>query len=110
MSGVVSKYTCGRCNKHNKHLKVSSGEHIWISPLSFKKVKPSKESEIRVHFLICKNIRSFDEFNILTYGRHKYILEIKESMLIKQNRPVGNKNISSAKLFLFDMLVTVIFM
>ena len=30
-----------------RHLKVRSGEHIGISPLTFKKTKPSKESSIR---------------------------------------------------------------
>ena len=84
--------------------KVRSGEHIGISPLTFhpRKVKPSKESAIRDHLLNCNNIPSFDEFTILAYGHHKYILEIKESLLIKHDRPVLNKNISSAKLFLFD--------
>ena len=107
LSGVLYKYTCGRCNssyygKTDRHLKVRSGEHIGISPLTFRKVKPSKESAIRDHLLNCNNIPSFDEFTILTYGHHKYILEIKESLLIKRDRPVLNKNISSAKLFLFD--------
>ena len=51
VSGVVYKYTCGRCNSFyydetDKHLKVRSGEHIGISPLTFGKVKPSKESAI----------------------------------------------------------------
>ena len=98
---------CGRCNSSyysetDRHLKVRSGEYIGISPLTFRKVKPSKESAICDHLLNYNNILSFDEFNILTYGHHKYILEIKESLLIKRDRPVLNKNISSAKLFLFD--------
>ena len=51
VSGVVYKYTCGRCNSSyysetDRHLKVRSGEHIGISPLTFGKVKPSKESAI----------------------------------------------------------------
>ena len=66
------------------------------------KVKPPKESAIRDHLLNCKNIPSFDEFTILKYGHHKYILEIKESLPIKRDKPALNKNISSAKLFLFD--------
>ena len=86
----------------DRHLKVRSGEHIGISPLTFRKVKPSKESAIRDHLLHCNNIPSFDEFTILAYGHHKYILEIKESLLSKRDRPVPNKNISSAKLFLFE--------
>ena len=83
-------------------MKVRSGEYIEILPLTFRKVKSSKESAIRDHLLNCSNIPSFDEFTILTYGHHKYILEIEESLLIKHDRPVLNKNISSAKLFLFD--------
>ena len=104
---VVHKYTCGKCNscydgETDRHLKVRSGEHIGISPVTFRKVKPSKESAIRDYLLNCNNIPSFDEFTIMAYGHHKYILEIKESLLIKRDRPVLNKNISSAKLFLFD--------
>ena len=38
--GVVYKYTCGRCNSSyygdtERHLKVRSGEHMGISPLTF---------------------------------------------------------------------------
>ena len=47
VSGVVDKYTYGRCNSScygetDRYLKVRSGEHIGISPLTFRKVKPSK--------------------------------------------------------------------
>ena len=108
MSGVVYKYTCGRCNstyykETDRHLKVRSGEHIGISPkVIFKKTKPSKESAIRDHLLNCNSIPSFEEFVILTNGNNKFDLEIKESLLIKRDRPTSKKNISSAKLFLFD--------
>ena len=86
----------------DRHLKVRSGKHIGISPFTFRKVKPSKESAIRDHLLNCNNIPSFDEFTILAYGHHIYILDIKQSLLITSDRPVLNKNISSAELFLFD--------
>ena len=107
VSGVVYTYTCRRCNSSyygeaDRRLKVRSGEHIEISPLTFRKGKPSKETAIRDHLLNCNNILSFDEFTILAYRNHKYILKIKESLLIKHDRPVLNKNISSAKLFIFD--------
>ena len=103
VSGVVYEYTCGRCNSSyygetEGHLKVRSGEHIGISPLTFKKTKLSKETSIRDHLLQCDNNLSFDEFTILKHGNQKYLLEIKENLLIKRNQPVLNKNISSAKL------------
>ena len=86
----------------DRHLKVRSAEHIGISSLTFKKTKPSKESAIRDHLSNCNKIPSFEEFTILTNGNNKFDLEIKESLLIKRDRPILNKNISSAKLFLFD--------
>ena len=68
VSGVVYKYTCGRCNstyygEMDGNLKVRSGEHIGISPspLALKKTKPSKESAIRDHLLNCNNTLSFEE-------------------------------------------------
>ena len=83
-------------------LKVKSGEYIRISPLTFRKIKPSIESAISYHLLNCNNIPSFDEFTISTYRHQKYIIKIKESLLIKYDRPALNKNISFTKLFLFD--------
>ena len=100
VSGVVHEYTCGTCNSSyygetERNLKVKSGEHIGISPLTFKYTKPSKESSIRDN-------PSFDEFTILVHGNKKFLLEIKESVLIKRDQPVLNINISSATLHLFD--------
>ena len=52
VSCVVYEYICGRCNSSyygqtETHLKVRSSEHVGISPLTFKKTKPSKESSVR---------------------------------------------------------------
>ena len=98
---------CGSCkssyySETDRHLKVTCGEHIEISPLTSKKIKPSKESAIHDHLLICNNVPSLDEFLILAHGNNRFVLEIKESLLIKQDKPVLNKNISSARLLLFD--------
>ena len=107
VSGVVYKYTSGRCNffnysEMNRHFKVRSEKHIGIWALTFRKAKPSKDCEILDHLLNCNNIPSFDKLTILAYGHHKYILEIKESLLVKHDRPVLNKNNSSAELFRFE--------
>ena len=52
VSCVGYEYICGRCNSSyygqtETHLKVRSSEHVGISPLTFKKTKPSKESSVR---------------------------------------------------------------
>ena len=106
MSSVVYKFQCGRCNvsycgETDRHFKVRSGEHISISPLTFKKVKLSAESSVHDHLLFCNHDPSFDDFTILAQGTNKFLLEIKESLLIKHDKPILNKNISFAPL-LFD--------
>ena len=110
MSCVAYKFQCGRCNasyyaETDRHLKISSREHIDISPLSFKKVKPSAESSIRDHLPFCNHDPSFDDFTILAQGTKRFLLEIKESLLIKRDKPILNKNISSAPLFLIDKVL-----
>ena len=107
MSGVVYEYTCGKCNSSyygetERHLKVRSGQHIGISPLAFKKTKPSKESSIRDCLLQCDNNPLFGEFTTLAQGKKKYLLEIKKSFSIKRDQLVLNTNIGSATLHLFD--------
>ena len=59
-SCVVYKFQCGKCNasyygETDRHLKIRSGEHNDISPLTFTKVKPSAESSIREHLLLCNH-------------------------------------------------------
>ena len=87
---LIYEYTCGRCDSSyyaetEGHLRDRSGEHIGILPLNFKKTKPFKGSSIRDHLLQCDNNLSFDEFTILVQGNKKYLLEIKESLLMKQD-------------------------
>ena len=77
VSVVVCEYTCGRCNSSyygetERQLKVRSDENIGISPLTFKKMKPSKESSIRDRLLQCDINPSFDEFTTLAHGNKKY--------------------------------------
>ena len=70
--------------------------------LTFKEVKAPAESLIRDHLLFCNHNLALDDFTILAQGSNKFSLEIKESLLIKYDKPALNKNISSAPLFLFD--------
>ena len=107
VSCVVYKFECGRYDasyysETEMHLKVKSGEHTGIFPLTFEKVKLSAESSIRDHLLFCNHDPSFGDFTILAQGTNTFSLEIKESLLITRDKPILNKGISSAPLFLFD--------
>ena len=84
-----------------RHLNVRIGEHIGISPLTRKQVKP-KNSSVADHLLFCKHSASYDDFSILTRENKTFLLELKESLLIMRDKPSLNRNITSAPLYLFD--------
>ena len=84
-----------------RNLNVRIGEHIGISPLARKKVKP-RDSAVSDHLLLCNHSPSFDNFSVLTKENKKFILELKESLLIMRDKPSLNRNIRSAPLYLFD--------
>ena len=84
-----------------KHLKVRSAGRIGISLLTLNKIKPSKESLMHDDLLKHDNNPSFDEFIILAHRNEKYLLEIKESLLLKHVQPILHKNFSAA-LHLFN--------
>ena len=105
-SGVVYKSQCGLYNESYygeclRHLNVRIGEHIGISPLTKKQVKP-KNSSVANHLLFCNHSASYDDFSILTRENKNLLLELKESLLIMRDKPSLNRNITSAPLYLFD--------
>ena len=107
VSGVAYKFQCCLCNESYyvesiRHLGIRSGEHIGVSLLTRKKVKPSNNSAICDHLLHCNFLPSFDNFSVLVHENKKYLLEIKESLLIMRGKPSLNRNINSAPLYLFD--------
>ena len=105
-SGVVYKFQCRFCNESYygecvRQLNVKIGEHIGISSLTKNKVKP-KGSAVSHHLLLCNHSPSFENFSVLTKENKKFLLELKESLLIMRDKPSLNRNIRSAPLYLFD--------
>ena len=107
-SGVVYKFSCGRCNstyigKTKRHLKVRASEHMGISPLTGKRVNaPYQFSTVKDHMLTCDHVISFDDFSVIGNSDKNYLLEIKESLFIRRDNPVLNRNIASVPLFLYN--------
>ena len=105
-SVVLYKFQCGPCNEsyHGdcvRHLNVRTGEHIGITPLTRKQVKPKYSSVIN-HLILCNHSASYDDFGILTRENEKFLLELKERLLIMRDKPSLNRNITSTPLYLFD--------
>ena len=106
-SGVIYKFQCCLCNESYygefvRHLNVRIGEHIGISPLTKKTVKP-KGSIVSDHLFLCNHSPpSFEHFSVLTKENRKFVLELIESLLIMRDKPSLNRNVKSAPLYLFD--------
>ena len=99
-SGVVYKFQCGLCNKSYygecvRHLAVGSGEHIDISPLNNKRAQPTKDSVLCHYLLNCNYSPTFEDFSVLCHENKKYLLELKESLLIMRDRTSMNRNVRS---------------
>ena len=72
ISGVVYKFQCDLCNesyygKSIRHLDIRSGEHIGVSPLTGKKVKPSNNSATCDHLLHCNFLPSLFNFQLILF-------------------------------------------
>ena len=107
ISGVVYKFQCDLCNESHygkgiRHFDIRSGEHIGVSPLTGKKVKPPNNSAICDHLLRCDFLPSFDNFGLFAHENKKYLLVIKESLQIMRDTPSLIRNVNSAPLYLFD--------
>ena len=84
-----------------RHLNVRIEEHIGILTLTKKKFKP-KGSAVSDHMLLCNHSPSFENFSVLTKENKKFLLELKEILLMMRDKPSLNRNIRSAPLYLFD--------
>ena len=109
VSGVLYEYMSSRCNSSyygetERHLNVRSGEHKGISLFNFAKTKLSKKILTRGDLLQCDKNTSFDDCTIEAHENKKYLLEIKEILLIKRDQPTLNENISSIMLNLSDTI------
>ena len=107
-SGVIYKFYRGLCNESYygecvKHLNLKIGEHTGISPFTKKQVKP-KNSSVVDRLLFCNYLASYIDFCILTVKNKKFLLELRESLLLLRDKPCLNRNITLAALYLFDRL------
>ena len=79
-TGVAKKFQCGfciesYCGKFFRHLNVRIGEHIGISPLTKKQVKPTNSS-IDDHLLFCNHSTSYEDFSITMRENKKVFTRI----------------------------------
>ena len=101
----VYQYTCAGCNScyvglSERHTFVRWCDHLGISWRTNKPIV-GLNTEVRDHVKTCNKIISIDEFKIITHEENVMNLKIKESLLIKRDKPLLNKNVYSTPLYLF---------
>lgn len=109
MSGVIYKYTCAKCNLSyigctKRFWEKRLEEHVHVSALTG---KPLNGMQV---FAPMQHVRSNDcperkitrqDFSIIGHDKDKYLVQLKESILISTSRPKLNGNITSVPLTLF---------
>ena len=96
---------CSNCNvtyygKAFSHFYTRADEHMGISNLRGKGLKNVKQSAISDHLLQCNCTINFDNSDILAAESNKLFL--RESLLIKRDKPILNRTIKPFPLELFD--------
>ena len=81
--GVVYKFQCGLWKESYfgecvRHLHVKIGQHIGLSPLTRKKVKPMG-SAVSDHLLLCNHFLSSENFSVLTKENKKSYWNLKKA-------------------------------
>ena len=77
-------------------------QRVLLVIVSQKRVKNMKESAVSDHRLQCDCVISFDDFDVLASDTNNFRLLIKESLLIKRDKPILNRTIKPFPLKLFD--------
>ena len=105
-SHLVYCHLCSSCNatyvKTYRHFFTRAAEHIDISTLTGKLVKNVKQTAVSDHLLQCNCAIDFDHFNVLPSKINSFRLIIKDSLLIKRDKPILNCTVKSFPLKLFD--------
>ena len=78
-----------------------AAKQMEISNFTGKYLKHVKQSAISDQLLHCNCTINFDEFIILATDSNKFKLLLRESLLIKREKPILNKTIKSFPLELF---------
>ena len=103
---LIYKFSSSCCDatyygETERHLFVQASEYLGIIPLTQKRVKNSKKSAIMGHILLEGHNATYDDFSILILENNQFKLHLKESLLIKRDKPELNRNIYTHPLELF---------
>ena len=114
-SMLLYKFTCGTCNctyigETKRHFQVRSHEHMGISLLTNKPLtyNANNATGIKKHCHELEHHSNIDDFQIVGHASNKFHLRMKESLLIKLEKPsIINVQKKSIPLCVFGWMVYV---
>ena len=89
--------------KFSRHFKARVSEHLGVSPRIGEPVEGTLSTSARDHMFICEHKVVHEDFKFLGKASTRYLLELKESLFIKRNKPSLNKNLYSQEILLFPL-------
>ena len=95
---LIYIFTCGSCTfsyigKTYRHFKVRVSEHQAVSPIAGKPVQSTLSTSVRDQMIVCDHKVVYEDFKFLGNESYRYLLELKESLFIKRDKPSLNKNL-----------------
>ena len=97
-SSLIYKFLCRSCTasyigETYWHFKERISEHQGVSPRTGQPVKGTLSTTVRDHMLVCDHKVVHEDFTFIGNESNRYLLELKESLLIKRDKPSLNKNL-----------------
>ena len=104
-SHLIYKIQCDKCNLiyyglTERHSKVRFFDHMGLSILTGRNIK-GVDTAMKTHCREEKHSINKDSFSIIGREENSFRLRMKESLLIKRDRPQLNNNLYSTPLYLF---------
>ena len=107
-SSLIYKFLCESCTashigKIYRHFKIRVSQHQGAFSRTGKPIKGTLSNSLRDHLLVCGHKVVHEDFKFLGNESNRYLLELKESLFIKRDKPSLNKNLNSQELLLFSV-------
>ena len=107
LSGVIYKFTCAKCNLSyvgctKRYWEKRLEEHTHVSALTGKPLHGAQVFAPMQHVKSgCHVHVKRENFQIIGFEKDRYLLQLKESIIISSTRPQLNGNVTSVPLCLF---------
>ena len=108
MIGVIYNFTCAKCNLSyvgctKRFWETRLQEHTHISGLTGKPLSGMQMFAPMQHVRAGCHVKvNRDNFQIIGHEKDKYLVQLKESIIINTSKPKINGNLTSVPLHLFN--------